>query len=55
MMEGSRFKETVLHEEKPINSPISNDGAANATERVLERMAKSSSNEDFLANLNRDA
>ena len=34
---------------------ISNDGAANATERVLERMAKSSSNADFLTNLNRDA
>ena len=34
---------------------ISNDGSVNATERVLERMAKSSSNEDFLANLNRDA
>ena len=34
---------------------ISNDGSVNATERVLERMAKSSSNEDFLSNLNRDA
>lgn len=34
---------------------ISNDGAVNATERVLERMAKSSSNADFLGNLNRDA
>ncbi len=34
---------------------FSNDGSVNATERVLERMAKSSSNEDFLSNLNRDA
>ena len=34
---------------------ISNDGSGNATERVLERMAKSSSNGEFLANLNREA
>lgn len=35
-------------------SLISNDGAVNATERVLERLAKSDNNEDFLANLNKD-
>lgn len=33
---------------------ISNDGSVNATERVLERLAKSSSNQDFLANLNKE-
>ena len=33
---------------------ISNEGATNATERVLERMAKTNSNEEFLANLNKD-
>jgi transcription termination factor Rho len=36
-------------------SLISNDGSVNATERVLERLAKSDSNEEFLANLNKDA
>ncbi|MDA1127460.1 MAG: transcription termination factor Rho [Chloroflexi bacterium] len=36
-------------------SLISNDGAVNATERVLERLAKSNNNEEFLANLNKDA
>ena len=36
-------------------SLISNDGAVNATERVLERLAKSDNNEEFLANLNKDA
>ena len=33
---------------------ISNEGSTNATERVLERMAKTNSNEEFLANLNKD-
>ena len=33
----------------------SNDGAANATERVLERLAKYSTNEEFLANLNKES
>ena len=36
-------------------SLISNDGSANATERVLERMAKYSTNREFLMNLNKDA
>jgi transcription termination factor Rho len=33
---------------------ISNDGTSNATERVLERLAKTHSNEEFLANLNKE-
>ena len=36
-------------------SLISNDGAVNATERVLARLAKSDNNDEFLANLNKDA
>ena len=36
-------------------SLISNDGAVNATERVLERLAKADTNADFLANLNKDS
>jgi transcription termination factor Rho len=35
-------------------SLISNDGSANATERVLERLAKYSTNQEFLANLNKE-
>ena len=35
-------------------SLISNDGAVNATERVLERLAKSDNNDEFLANLNKE-
>ena len=35
-------------------SLISSDGAVNATERVLERLAKSDNNEEFLMNLNKD-
>ena len=34
---------------------ISNEGSTNATERVLERLAKTNSNEEFLANLNKEA
>ena len=33
---------------------ISNEGSTNATERVLERLAKPNSNEEFLANLNKE-
>jgi transcription termination factor Rho len=33
---------------------ISNDGSASATERVLERLAKYNTNEDFLGNLNKE-
>jgi transcription termination factor Rho len=35
-------------------SLISNDGSSNATERVLERLAKYSTNQEFLANLNKE-
>jgi len=34
---------------------ISNDGSADATERVLERLARFPSNKEFLANLNKEA
>jgi len=33
---------------------ISNEGSTSATERVLERLAKTNSNEEFLANLNKE-
>ncbi|HLF04643.1 MAG TPA: transcription termination factor Rho [Dehalococcoidia bacterium] len=36
-------------------SLISTDGSANATERVLERLAKYQSNQEFLANLSKEA
>ena len=36
-------------------SLISNDGAANATERVLERLAKYNTNQEFLDNLNKES
>jgi transcription termination factor Rho len=36
-------------------SLISTDGSANATERVLERLSKSHSNREFLANLNKES
>ncbi|MSQ06259.1 MAG: transcription termination factor Rho [Dehalococcoidia bacterium] len=36
-------------------SLISTDGSATATERVLERLSKSNSNKEFLANLNKEA
>ena len=35
-------------------SLITNDDSANATERVLERLAKYNTNEEFLANLNKE-
>lgn len=35
-------------------SLISNDGSSNATERVLERLSKYASNDEFLANLNKE-
>ena len=60
---GTRREELLFNEEtlkqivllRRMISLISNDGAVNATERVLERLAKSHNNEEFLANLNRDA
>jgi len=59
---GTRREELLFSEEKlkqiwllrRMISLISNDGSANATERVLERMAKSANNEEFLANLNKE-
>ena len=60
---GTRREELLFNEEtlkqivllRRMISLISNDGAVNATERVLERLAKSDNNEEFLANLNKDA
>ena len=60
---GTRREELLFNEEtlkqivllRRMISLISNDGAVNATERVLERLAKSDNNENFLANLNKDA
>ena len=60
---GTRREELLFSEEtlkqivllRRMISLISNDGAVNATERVLERLAKSDNNEEFLANLNKDA
>ena len=60
---GTRREELLFSEDtlkqivllRRMISLISNDGAVNATERVLERLAKSENNEEFLANLNRDA
>ena len=59
---GTRREELLFSEEtlkqivllRRMISLISNDGSVNATERVLERLAKSSNNEEFLANLNKD-
>ena len=59
---GTRREELLFNEEtlkqivllRRMISLISNDGAVNATERVLERLAKSDNNEEFLANLNKD-
>jgi transcription termination factor Rho len=34
-------------------SLVSNDGSASATERVLERLAKTNNNKEFLNNLNK--
>ncbi len=59
---GTRREELLFSEEKlkqiwllrRMISLISNDGSANATERVLERMAKTANNEEFLANLNKE-
>ena len=60
---GTRREELLFSEDtlkqivllRRMISLISNDGAVNATERVLERLAKSDNNEEFLANLNKDA
>ena len=60
---GTRREELLFPEEtlkqivllRRMISLISNDGGVNATERVLERLSKSDTNEEFLANLNKDA
>tara|TARA_B100000809_G_scaffold119886_1_gene118108 strand:+ start:1214 stop:2503 length:1290 start_codon:yes stop_codon:yes gene_type:complete len=60
---GTRREELLFSEDtlkqivllRRMISLISNDGGVNATERVLERLAKSDNNEEFLANLNKDA
>ena len=59
---GTRREELLFNEDtlkqivllRRMISLISNDGAVNATERVLERLAKSDNNNEFLANLNKD-
>ncbi|PKB81378.1 MAG: transcription termination factor Rho [SAR202 cluster bacterium Io17-Chloro-G9] len=59
---GTRREELLFSEDtlkqiwllRRMISLISNDGSGKATERVLERMAKTSSNEEFLANLNKE-
>ena len=60
---GTRREELLFSEEtlkqiwllRRMVGLISNEGSTNATERVLERLAKTSSNEEFLANLNKEA
>ena len=59
---GTRREELLFSEEtlkqiwllRRMITLISNDGSANATERVLERLAKSANNQEFLANLNKE-
>ncbi len=60
---GTRREELLFSEEtlkqivllRRMISLLSNDGPVNATERVLERLAKTSNNKEFLATLNKDA
>ncbi len=62
MRSGTRREELLFSEEtmkqivllRRMVSLISNDGTANATERVLERLARTDSNREFLANLNKE-
>jgi len=52
------FDETILKQIwllRRMITMISNDGSVNATERVLERLAKYPNNRDFLANLSKEA
>ena len=59
---GTRREELLFSEDtlkqiwllRRMISLISNDGSSNATERVLERMAKTSDNQEFLENLNKE-
>ena len=52
LFNGETMKQIVLL--RRMVSLISNDGSANATERVLERMARTDSNKEFLAKLNKE-
>ena len=59
---GTRREELLFSEEtlkqivllRRMISMLSNDGGVNATERVLERLAKTNNNKEFLATLNKD-
>ena len=59
---GTRREELLFSEDtlkqiwllRRMISLISNDSSVNATERVLERMAKTNSNQEFLSNLNKE-
>ena len=59
---GTRREELLFSEDtlkqiwllRRMISLISNEGSVNATERVLERMAKTANNQEFLANLNKE-
>ena len=59
---GTRREELLFSEEtmkqiwllRRMVSLVSNDGSASATERVLERLAKTANNREFLANLNKE-
>ena len=59
---GTRREELLFSEEtlkqivllRRMIGMISNDGGVTATERVLERLAKTNNNSEFLANLNKD-
>jgi transcription termination factor Rho len=60
---GTRREELLFSEEtlkqiwllRRMVGLISNEGSTNATERVLERLAKTNSNAEFLANLNKES
>ena len=60
---GTRREELLFNEEttkqiqllRRMVSLISNDGSVTATERVMERMSKYPTNQEFLNNLNKDA
>ena len=59
---GTRREELLFSEEtmkqifllRRMVSLVSNDGSASATERVLERLAKTNNNKEFLTNLNKE-
>ncbi len=59
---GTRREELLFSEEtmkqiwllRRMVSLVSNDGSASATERVLERLAKTNDNKEFLTNLNKE-